>query len=663
MRATLSAARSPSMPAIIFSARLSIDCAACALVALARILLAWSVRTLALFSAFIALALAALLVVLALGEVVVPAHVVDVDHGAVGVEVEDLVDRRLEQRVVVADDHEAAAVRLEEVAQPHDRVGVEVVGGLVEQHDLGAGEQDAGELDAAALATGEGADRLGEDALLDPEGRGHLRGLGLGGVPATGVELGVGARPALHAALVDLRVLVGHLDLGLTQAAYDVVEAARRQDPVAGDDLGVADPRVLREVADLAAADDLAVGRGALAGEDAGEGRLAGTVAPHEADLVACGDAEGDVLHEEPRAGSDLELLGGDHLGRHPTKGWRREPHRRRTRYCAQRSARPLIDLRKGNTHALQPQGRHQRRPGRRRGPRRRRRRRPDADPDPRRHPRRRRHRRPDHHHPVRRAHPVHRPRDGRRWRHEPAGPGTGRAGRHRHRGRALRQLQDGRRRQRPTPTAPARPWRFPRAVLGEDAARAGRHRVHPGATSTPSPARVNTGCGQAPPRSARSTARADQQIYLDTTFFADVLEGQLGGQGGDFVEPYVLGHEYGHHIQNLIGTMGQVRTQKGPDSDAVRLELQADCYAGMWTRDASDGDGILTDPRRGRHHRGARLGQGRRRRPDPAEVRPGRRPRGLDPRLVGAADGVVHHAATRRARSQACDTFSASQL
>ena len=270
-----------------------------------------------------------------------PAHVVDVDDGAVGVEVEDLVDRRLEQRVVVADDHEAAAVRLEEVAQPHDRVGVEVVGGLVQQHDLGAREQDAGELDAASLATGQGADRLGEDALLDPEGGSHLRGLGLGGVAATGVELGVGAGPALHAPLVDLGVLAGHVDLGLAQAAYDVVEAARGQDPVAGDHRRVADPGVLRQVADLAAAEDLAVGRGSLAGEDAGEGRLAGTVAPHEADLVACGDAEGDVLHEEPRAGSDLELLGGDHLGRHPTKGWRREPHRRRTRYCAQRSVRP----------------------------------------------------------------------------------------------------------------------------------------------------------------------------------------------------------------------------------------------------------------------------------------------------------------------------------
>ena len=123
----------------------------------------------------------------------------------------------------------------------------------------------------------------------------------------------------------------------------------------------------------------------------------------------------------------------------------------------------------------------------------------------------------------------------------------------------------------------------------------------------------VDTGCGQATSQVGPFYCPADQQIYLDTTFFADVLEGQLGGQGGDFVEPYVLAHEYGHHIQNLLGTMGQVRTQKGPESDAVRLELQADCYAGMWTRDASDGDGILARARPGRHRRGARLRQDRR--------------------------------------------------
>ena len=98
----------------------------------------------------------------------------------------------------------------------------------------------------------------------------------------------------------------------------------------------------------------------------------------------------------------------------------------------------------------------------------------------------------------------------------------------------------------------------------------------------------VSTGCGNASKDVGPFYCPTDETIYLDTTFFEDVLEGQLGGRGGDFVEPYVIGHEYGHHIQNLLGTMGQVRTQQGPTSDSVRLELQADCYAGMWTHGAT---------------------------------------------------------------------------
>jgi predicted metalloprotease len=98
----------------------------------------------------------------------------------------------------------------------------------------------------------------------------------------------------------------------------------------------------------------------------------------------------------------------------------------------------------------------------------------------------------------------------------------------------------------------------------------------------------ASTGCGDATKDVGPFYCPTDQTIYLDTTFFKDVLEGQLGGQGGDFVEPYVIAHEFGHHIQNLLGTMSRVRTQKGPTSDSVRLELQADCYAGMWTRGAT---------------------------------------------------------------------------
>lgn len=98
----------------------------------------------------------------------------------------------------------------------------------------------------------------------------------------------------------------------------------------------------------------------------------------------------------------------------------------------------------------------------------------------------------------------------------------------------------------------------------------------------------TSTGCGNASVDVGPFYCPTDRTIYLDTTFFKDVLEGQLGGTGGDFVEPYVIAHEFGHHIQNLLGTMGQVKTQSGATSDSVRLELQADCYAGMWTRGAS---------------------------------------------------------------------------
>lgn len=105
----------------------------------------------------------------------------------------------------------------------------------------------------------------------------------------------------------------------------------------------------------------------------------------------------------------------------------------------------------------------------------------------------------------------------------------------------------------------------------------------------------TDTGCGPATSDVGPFYCPVDQVIYLDTTFFDDVLEKQLGGPDGGFVEAYVLAHEYGHHIQNLLGTMSKVKTQQGPNSDSVRLELQADCYAGMWAHSATttqDADG-----------------------------------------------------------------------
>ena len=98
----------------------------------------------------------------------------------------------------------------------------------------------------------------------------------------------------------------------------------------------------------------------------------------------------------------------------------------------------------------------------------------------------------------------------------------------------------------------------------------------------------TSTGCGPATSDVGPFYCPVDQTIYLDTSFFKDVLQRRLGGPDGGFVEPYVLAHEYGHHIQNLLGTMGKVKTQQGATSGSVRLELQADCYAGMWARSAT---------------------------------------------------------------------------
>jgi predicted metalloprotease len=110
----------------------------------------------------------------------------------------------------------------------------------------------------------------------------------------------------------------------------------------------------------------------------------------------------------------------------------------------------------------------------------------------------------------------------------------------------------------------------------------------------------VQSGCGRATAQVGPFYCPADQQVYIDLSFYDDLS--RRFGAPGDFAQAYVIAHEVGHHVQNLLGTSDRVHAARGRVSDveqnrlSVRLELQADFYAGVWAHHANKRRPILEE-------------------------------------------------------------------
>ncbi|HUL09565.1 MAG TPA: neutral zinc metallopeptidase [Candidatus Acidoferrum sp.] len=108
----------------------------------------------------------------------------------------------------------------------------------------------------------------------------------------------------------------------------------------------------------------------------------------------------------------------------------------------------------------------------------------------------------------------------------------------------------------------------------------------------------LDSGCGSAQSAMGPFYCPQDHKVYLDLSFFQELSD--RFGAPGDFAGAYVIAHEVGHHVQNLLGVMGKVDSARGGSSDtgadslSVRLELQADCLAGVWARNADRARHIL---------------------------------------------------------------------
>ena len=173
----------------------------------------------------------------------------------------------------------------------------------------------------------------------------------------------------------------------------------------------------------------------------------------------------------------------------------------------------------------------------------------------------------------------------------------------------------------------------------------------------------VASGCGTAESAMGPFYCPLDQKVYIDLSFYNDLS--QRLGAGGDFAQAYVIAHEVGHHVQNLVGTAEKVHAAQQRASKvqanelSVRMELQADCYAGVWANHAARSRQLLEagDVEEGLNAASA-IGDDRLQRMSQGRVVP---------------DAFTHGSSEQRVRwfrkglesgsLEACDTFSARQL
>ena len=170
----------------------------------------------------------------------------------------------------------------------------------------------------------------------------------------------------------------------------------------------------------------------------------------------------------------------------------------------------------------------------------------------------------------------------------------------------------------------------------------------------------IDSACGLAQTATGPFYCAGDEKVYLDLSFFNE-LKNQLGA-GGEFAQAYVIAHEIGHHVQKIVGTENKVRQEleehpKMANAISVRVELQADCYAGIWANSTRQRDLLEKGDLESAVNAAAAVGDDHLQKMETGRVMPDKFTHGTSAqRTYWFKQGLTTGSLT------ACDTFSSSQ-